>query len=438
MKRIVFDIEADALLPTISKIHCLVIQDADTGEVKSYIGHKDIQTKGLGILENAEEVAGHNILTYDLPALKKVLGWTLPSHVKAFDTLLVCKLYNPDIYSWDVTGRYKALEKKNYGSHSLEAWGQRLGNHKMSKPTDFSVFTEEMLTYCIQDVGSNLTVYKHLKKLDISAKALEVEHTFQMNMMDLESAGFPFDVDFATKLYAKLSSEREVIRKELTTLFPTRVIERVSEKTGKPLKAKIIEFNPSSRDHIAYWFREKYKWQPKDFTPAGKPEVNAEILESLDYPEAKELKRYFELDKVIGMVAEGANAWLKLIGEDRRIHGRINTIGAASTRCTHSAPNLAQVPSPRKPFGYECRQMFHAPKGYKQVGVDLNAIELRCFAHYLAAYDDGDYANAIESGDIHWKNAIAAGFYPNDGKPYDEKVPEMKQARNNAKTFIFV
>jgi DNA polymerase I-like protein with 3'-5' exonuclease and polymerase domains len=341
------------------------------------------------------------------------------------------------MYPIDASKRFKSLETKNYGAHTLAAWGQRLGNFKLAKPVDFAEFTEEMLTYCVQDVDSNVTLYKFLKQKNINDKAFQIELNFWNNMIDLEMSGFPFDVSYATSLYGQLSKEREQIRKELITLFPTRTIERLSEKTGKPLKPKVIEFNPGSRDHIAYWFREKYKWQPKEFTPSGKPEINADILEELDYPEAAELKRFFELDKVIGMIAEGKAAWLKLIGPDNRIHGRINTLGAASTRCTHNSPNLAQVPSPRKPFGKECRTMFCAPKGYKLVGVDLNAIELRCFAHYLAAYDNGDYSNAIEGGDIHWKNAVAAGFYPDDGKPYDEKDPKMKQARNNAKTFIY-
>jgi DNA polymerase-1 len=433
--KLVFDIEADGLLNTISKVHCLVVQDVDTNEVFKFVGHKDIVRDGLPLLNKAEEVAGHNIVSYDLPALKKIFSWELNENVKVFDTLLVGKLSNPDIYNTDVTGRSRNLEKKNYGSYSLEAFGQRLGNFKGSKPVDFSVFTEEMLTYCVQDVDTNVTVYKYLKSLNIAEQALELEHTFWKNVILMEESGFPFDIQKASTLHAKLTAEREKIRKELTTLFPIRTIERVSEKTGKPLKPKLIEFNPSSRDHIAYWFKEKYNWQPKAFTPSGKAEINADILEALDYPEAAELKRYFILDKVIGMVAEGKGAWLTLVGKDGRMHGRINTIGAATTRCTHSGPNMAQVPSVRKPFGEDCRSFFHAPKGYKQVGTDLNAIELRCFAHYLGAYDDGAYTRLILEGDIHWANAVAAGFH--EPGVYDSSNKEMKTARDNAKTLIY-
>ena len=36
MARYVFDVESNGLLNTISKLHCIVLQDADTGEVFAY------------------------------------------------------------------------------------------------------------------------------------------------------------------------------------------------------------------------------------------------------------------------------------------------------------------------------------------------------------------------------------------------------------------
>ncbi len=438
--RLVFDIEADALLDTITKVHCLVAFDADTKEQHIFVGHDEIVNKGIPLLNSAEEIAGHNIIGYDIPALRKIFPGKLNENLNAFDTLLMSKLSNPDIYQMDVANYYKQLDRKNYGSYSLEAWGQRLGNFKASKPVDFAVYTEEMLKYCIQDVDTNVTIYKYLKSLKINDNAIRIETDFWHNCIKMGDSGFPFDEKAAQQMYAELAAEREEIRKQLITLFPTRTIERVSEKTGKPLKPKVIEFNPGSRDHIAYWFKTKYDWKPKDFTPSGKPEVNADILEALDYPEAKELKRYFVIDKIIGMVGEGKNAWLTMVGSDGRMHGRINTIGAATTRCSHSTPNMAQVPGARKEFGLKCRELFHAPKGYKQIGTDLNAIELRCFAHYLAAYDDGEYTDIILGGDIHWANAVAAGFHPPlpEGEVYNSEIKAQKLARDQAKTLIFV
>ena len=50
---------------------------------------------------------------------------------------------------------------------------------------------------------------------------------------------------------------------------------------------------------------------PKDFTPDGKAKMDEEILNTLPYPEAKLLSKYFVIQKRIGMLAEGAQAWLK-------------------------------------------------------------------------------------------------------------------------------
>lgn len=76
---------------------------------------------------------------------------------------------------------------------------------------------------------------------------------------------------------------------------------------------------------------------------------------------------YLELLKIIGMLAEGKNGWLKLVGPDGRIHGRVITNGAVTGRCTHNSPNLAQIPA-RASTGKQCRALFAAPPPLVQVG----------------------------------------------------------------------
>ena len=143
-----------------------------------------------------------------------------------------------------------------------------------------------------------------------------------------------------------------------------------------------------------------------------------EILEDLKYEEAPLLKEYFLVTKTLGQLVEGKNAWLKLIADDGAIHGKVDTIGAVTGRCTHNSPNLAQVPSVNGFMGKECRELFRAREGYKLVGCDASGLELRCLAHYM---NDEDYTHEILNGDIHTKNQLAAGL----------------PTRNNAKTFIY-
>ena len=189
-------------------------------------------------------------------------------------------------------------------------------------------------------------------------------------------------------------------------------------------KPNIIPFNPGSREDIAERLKQTYGWTPSEFTESGSPKIDDEILTALPYPEAKELSRYFLLQKRLGQIGEGRQAWLKnAICENGQyiIHGRVITNGAVTGRCTHSSPNIAQVPAVGSPYGEECRALFHAPTGWLQIGCDASGLELRCLAHYMARYDNGAYADIILHGDIHTENQKAAGL----------------ETRNQAKRFIY-
>lgn len=75
MKRIVFDIETDGFLDKCTKIHSLVLMDVDTGEMISRYGQgfKGIDN-ALAWLDSADQIIGHNILHFDLPAIAKITG----------------------------------------------------------------------------------------------------------------------------------------------------------------------------------------------------------------------------------------------------------------------------------------------------------------------------------------------------------------------------
>ena len=187
---------------------------------------------------------------------------------------------------------------------------------------------------------------------------------------------------------------------------------------------KTVCFNPSSRQHIAHCLKAKYNWSPKEFTESGQAKIDDEVLNSLVYPEAKKLAEYFLIDKRIGQLAEGDNAWLKL-EQNGRIHARYNPNGTVTGRSTHSNPNIAQVPSVRKSkagilmgleggYGFESRSLFHAPEGFSMVGADMSGLELRCLAHFMAYTDKGDYAKAVTEGDVHTTNMVAAGITNRD------------------------
>ena len=165
---------------------------------------------------------------------------------------------------------------------------------------------------------------------------------------------------------------------------------------------RVQEFNPSSRDHIA-WLMKRDGWKPDKLTATGKPVIDEVVLKDIGTKEALIFHEILVLQKKLGMLSQGSNAWLKLVKNGRLHHSCF--IGAATHRMAHSKPNLAQVSSDQ-----DCRELFITKSGWKLVDSDLAGIELRMFAHYLARYDEGRYAQILLNGDIHQVNAEKIGI----------------------------
>lgn len=369
---------------------------------------------------------GHNILTFDIPALQSVYPWFKPTG-PVFDTKILATLAWPDVRAMDIKARMveKGMPSHLVGTHKLAAWGYRLGALKgtYADTTDWSEYTPEMGEYCRQDVRVTKALWDKLKTKGLSDQAVQIEHDFAAIIDRQTVHGWKFNKQKAEELQGKLEIRKAELNDELGGLFPSRVLEPNEPKDPEtpwwsptPLKttAKEIPFNPASQIQVAYNLVKKYGWKPLDFTPTGQPKVDENVLKGLPYPEAEALLEVQVLKKVLGYISNGKNAWLNCVGEDGRVHGEVNTNGAVSGRCSHYAPNVAQVPSGRKPYGKECRELFETSPGWKIVGCDASGLELRCLAHYLAEFDGGAYAEVVCDGDIHTKNQEAAGLETRD------------------------
>lgn len=435
MKRILFDIETNGLLDELDTIHSLVLIDMDTEEEVScadqegYISIAD----GLSYLENAELLVGHNIQGFDLPSLYKLFGFEY--HGVIHDTLIMSRLIWSDLKNNDFAYIQKPQGKSHprnlIGSHGLKAWGYRIGENKIEYDGGWAEWSEDMQTYCVQDCYTNLKFYKFIMSKKPSPESIKLEHDFAHIIRMQEAHGFHFDEVKANELLAKLQRRQAEIGVQLQEAFePWEIREpftpKVNNKSRGYVKGELtykvreVVFNPASRDHIANRLTTVHGWVPLVHTDNGKPKVDETVLAGLDYPEASLLREYLMLDKRLGQLAVGKNAWLKMV-KGGRIHGQVNTNGAATGRCTHNRPNIAQTPSVGAPFGTDCRALFHAPTGYDLVGADLSGLELRCLAHFMAKYDDAAYVDVVLNADIHSVNQKAAGL----------------PTRNSAKTFIY-
>jgi hypothetical protein len=407
----------------------------DTGEVKTF--GPDQISDALYLLMNAEEVCGHNIIDYDIPALQKIYpDFTIAG--KVTDTLVLSRLIRTTLAEDDAILNVKNPEhfpRRLIGSHSLKAWGLRLSDilgddHKKGDyDGGWENYSQEMLDYCVLDTHVTAELYKHLMTFEFSEESIDLEHSMAQICQTIGNNGWTFNKTKAITLYSDLCQIRDDLQKDLDELFPPWEIteEFIPAKNNKTLgyvkgeifiKRKQVEFNPGSRRHIEKCLRDKYKWKPTKFTGTGHAQIDETILGGLPYPEAQQLAKFFLVQKRIGQLAEGPAAWLKKLDDDGRIRHTIVVGGTISGRCAHRSPNLAQVPKAGLLYGAECRELFGPPPGWTQVGVDLSGLELRMLANFLD--DGGVYANQILEGDIHQYNANA-----------------IKGTRDQSKRFIY-
>jgi uncharacterized protein YprB with RNaseH-like and TPR domain len=163
---LIFDLETDGLYDAVTTIHCLGIYDLDTKQTLVFNdqGSEQPITKGVQLLEDASSLIGHNIIGYDLPVIRKLFPWFQPSGV-VVDTLVLSRIYHADILKTDQKRCWKHMPLQRYGSHSLEAYGYRLGEYKgcFGKTTDWKEWSEEMELYCLQDVNVTTKLWAHFR-----------------------------------------------------------------------------------------------------------------------------------------------------------------------------------------------------------------------------------------------------------------------------------
>ena len=173
----VFDLETNGLLKDATRIHCLSIYWEEDKRVETFNDErysespKDLPmannsiTTGLGYLEVADILVGHNIISFDIPIIKSIYPWFSPRGT-IIDTLLLSRLYHPNLLDIDKKHNWNHMPLQLYGRHSLEAYGYRLNEYKgnFGKTTDWSDWSQEMQDYCVQDVAVTTKLCKHFEK----------------------------------------------------------------------------------------------------------------------------------------------------------------------------------------------------------------------------------------------------------------------------------
>lgn len=436
MKTLVADIEANGLLraslrgSALTHIWCIAIGDVEGGPVILYADQPGCRplAEGLQRLREADRVVMHNGLQYDIHAIEQFFPGTLRWD-QVIDTLVLSRLDDP-----------------SRKGHSLEEWGHRLGLPKIEHE-DWSCWSPEMGKRCVGDVELTRRVYHKISdrvRNMHGQEPIDLEHQVAWIISLQINHGFRLNVPEAQNLESDLRQEMVDLVGELQDIFrpvlvPTKGswdfsqrtwinVEVTTPKVGKingkspyvkdcPYsKIKPEIFNPGSGDQIAWRMSSLHGWKPTKFTPTGKPQVDTAVVAEMTYNEAEALKRYMRVEKMLGQLADGDNAWLKAVSPEGYVYGGVNTIGCRTHRMSHFSPNMGQVDKKE----LRMRAVWLPDEGHKLGGTDAEGLELRMLGHYLARYDDGAFWQAVVSGrkdlgtDNHTLAQKAIGFYSRD------------------------
>lgn len=445
--RVVVDIECNSLNnPT--KVWLIVCKDVDTGE--TYVFRPDTAHSFKAFAKNVTLWIGHNLLGYDLPNLVRLNYLdAMPPVELCVDTLILSKLVN---YSRE-------------GGHSLESYGEEfgLGKIKFSDWTKYSQEMEVYCVRDVDITHRVFDSFHGVLSDRRWDTAIHLEHLFQLVVNGLHNSGFAFNVSKAVVLLTKVTRELGELDVQIQSAFPPRLhlVREISPKltlhgtlnrsdfrwlkgdgatdltefNGGPFcRCEWVSFNPSSHKQVidvlnrAGWKpidktsahieverqlqRNKYTPIPQRQLDIAEQSAKMEILGKTGWkinennlttllPSAPQGAKLLAKRILLEARRRTLTEWLGLVGEDGRIHGQFQGIGAWTHRMAHQRPNTANIPNDldtqgkKKLLGKEMRSLWCAPKNRLLVGVDAEGIQLRIFAHYI---DDPEFTKALVEG----------------------------------------
>lgn len=470
----VFDIEADNLLDEITKIHCLSYSPVDKLEVKSLTNYEDILDF---ISQEGITLIGHNIVRYDIPALKKILSCELNNLKKVVDTLGISYYLN-------------SSKDKSF-KHGLEAYGERLG-HKKKVIEDWKEGTiESYVERCEGDVIINWMLWKQQQRDLMSLYDKDSKEvirlidyiTFKFDCLREQSENrVPLDIDLAITEMLRLEGLVNEKRNPLLEAMPKIPIKSKKKKPKVIYKADgslslsgeswfkfldsqglskdtdgEVEFvsgyeepNPDSNSQIKDWLfslgwnPEHCKFQRDKKTGEVKqiPQIKSEydstdICESIKElatikPEVEYLASYSTIKHRLGVI----KGFIRDADKDLKLEG--DALGLTNTfRLKHKV--IVNLPKPSAPYAENIRACLIAGEGNYMVGADLSGIEDNTKLHYIYPLDP-EYVKTMQGDDwdAHLDIAVRANLLTQEqADAHKAGTASYKEERTKAKIVNF-
>lgn len=423
----VFDLESDGLLDSITKIHCLSytrIKDGNILDSGTLVKYEEI----LNFLLNQECLVGHNIIRYDIPALKKIINFHPPENQLHVDTLSLSWYLYPQEYNYN-TGNSKIR------LHGLEHYGELLGIKKPEIDNWQGLGLLNYINRCEEDVKINVKLFiEMMKYLLVIYKDINSIHSlmkylsFKMDCLrEQEEIKCKIDVvkceEYLEEINKQISKKTEILAFYMPKVEKTKIKKKpknyykqdgslsshaikwelLCEEHNLDKESEEHEFfshyeepNPNSIDQKKKWLYD-LGWSPTIFIERknSKGEIKeveqisnegkiCENIKSLydDYPYLENLESLTILSHRKGVF----ESFLKSVDDNNCVvataDGFTNTL-----RFMHRKP-IANLTKVGKPWGKEIRSLIIRPdNNHILCGSDMSALEDTTKQHYMYFFD---------------------------------------------------
>lgn len=156
----IIDLETNGFLKECNQIHCMGVSDFNNEASRLFLNNDILEFLEMIRTGTPNILIGHNIFGFDLRVINKIYRIDLTKTNVIHDTFIMSQVLFGDLKDRDF--KNDKLPKKYIGSHSLAAWGHRLGVYKGEYDGGFDNYNDEMGKYCLQDCIVTKELYKYL------------------------------------------------------------------------------------------------------------------------------------------------------------------------------------------------------------------------------------------------------------------------------------